>query len=192
MSCEYFLFENKRDGKIITGKRLEPGEINVTVFAKNRGFPSLNNNASVTVNVVNKDHSLPVFSPQEVSTVLKKNKDRNDPVYIFSALGQNIIYRIVAGNDRGQFNLNEKTGELRTTKTFNYGMQPSYTITVEAERTPELQGPLPMNFAQLKIIVPDFHAGPLFEKQRYAARILNSVPSGFSVIRVTMIELEHV
>ncbi|XP_063774305.1 protocadherin Fat 4-like isoform X2 [Pseudophryne corroboree] len=190
-SSEYFLLENEREGRIITGSHLEPGEITITVVAKDRGSPSLNNSASVIVNVANvahKDQSSPEFSPQKVSTALKENRDKNEPIYIFSAKDasrDNVIYRIVAGNDQGEFHLDEKTGELWATNNFNYNVQPSYTITVEADRVPDLKDPLPQNFVRLEISESDFHGRPVFEKQQYTVTILNTLPHGSPILKVT-------
>ncbi|XP_077138841.1 protocadherin Fat 4-like isoform X3 [Ranitomeya variabilis] len=188
-SSTYFTFENIRYGKIITAtNRLKPGLVSLSVVAKDRGSPPLANTSSVTVNLVNKMKTLPVFSPNEVSTVLRENKPKEEPVFTFSAkntTGQNVTYRIVSGNDKGEFYLDEKNGKLWTTEKFDEDAQPSYNITVEADTPPDTQGPLSPNMAQLEIIVPDVKEGPVFEKNIYAATITNTVPPGFPVIKVT-------
>ncbi|XP_072266372.1 cadherin EGF LAG seven-pass G-type receptor 2-like [Pyxicephalus adspersus] len=183
-----FLIENMKDGRIITAGKLDPGEITITVFAKDNGFPSLNSSISIIINVVHKPNLFPAFAPNELSTDLKKSENSNYPIYKFSAKnksGKNITYRIVAGNNDGQFYLNENTGELWKTENFNYGAQPTYTITVEADTTPDVQGSLPKNMARLQINLPDLYKGPVFEKKKYYATVLNSLPSGFPVIKVT-------
>ncbi|XP_066451831.1 protocadherin Fat 4-like [Eleutherodactylus coqui] len=189
LSSPYFLVENIRDGKIITAtNHLKPGEVKLSVVAKDKGSPSLSNIASVMVNLVNKTETSPKFSPNEVSTVLKKNKPKEEPVFTFSAqnaVGKNVTYRIVAGNDKGQFYLDEKTGKLWTTDKFNGDVQQSYNITVEAITPPDTQGPLSPNMAQLQITVPEFKEGPVFEQEIYIATIVNTVPRGFHVIKVT-------
>ncbi|KAM3930878.1 protocadherin Fat 4-like [Leptodactylus fuscus] len=189
LSSPYFLFEDERAGKIITAtNRLKPGKISLQVVAKDRGSPSLNDTTSVIINLVNRNKTLPVFSPNELSTVLRKNKPKEEPAFTFSAnaaTGKNVIYRIVAGNDEGHFYLDKKTGELWTTENFYGKEQPSYNITVEAEATPDTQGPLPPNMAKLHIIVPDIKEGPVFEKETYDSTIVNTVPPGFPVIKVT-------
>ncbi|XP_073528422.1 protocadherin Fat 4-like isoform X10 [Phyllobates terribilis] len=188
-SSTYFMFENLKYGKIITAtNHLKPGLVNLSVVAQDRGSPPLRNMSSVMVNLVNKKKTLPVFSPNEVSTVLRENKPKDEPVYTFSAknaTGQNVTYRIVAGNDNGQFYLDEKSGKLWRTEKFYENVQPSYNITVEADTPPDTQGPLPPNMAQLQIIVPDIKEGPVFEKNIYTATIMNTVPPGFPVIKVT-------
>ncbi|KAM5165237.1 protocadherin Fat 4-like [Mantella aurantiaca] len=188
MQYKWFLIENVRDGRIITAGKLELGEIIITVFAKDKGSPSLNSNSSVILNVVHKADVFPIFNPNELSTDLRKNENNRIPIYTFSAKdisGNNITYRIIAGNEDGQFYLDENTGELQTTEKFNYDAQPSYSIIVEAYTTPELQGPLPKNMARLQINLPDIDMGPEFEKQKYYATILNSLPPGFPIIKVT-------
>ncbi|XP_069624991.1 protocadherin Fat 4-like isoform X2 [Ranitomeya imitator] len=188
-SSTYFTFENVRYGKIITAtNHLKPGLVSLSVVAKDRGSPPLANTSSVTVNLVNKMKTLPVFSPNEVSTVLRENKPKEEPVFTFSAknaTGQNVTYRIVSGNDKGEFYLDEKNGNLWTTEKFDEDAQPSYNITVEADTPPDTQGPLSPNMAQLEIIVPDVKEGPVFEKNIYAATITNTVPPRFPVIKVT-------
>ncbi|XP_077341219.1 cadherin-7-like [Lithobates pipiens] len=85
----------------------------------------------------------------------------------------------------GQFYLDENTGELWATKKFNYDDQPFYTITVDADVPPGLQDPLLKNIARLQINLPDFHKGPIFEKQKYNATVFNTLPRGFPIIKVT-------
>ncbi|XP_073421125.1 protocadherin Fat 4-like isoform X5 [Dendrobates tinctorius] len=188
-SSNYFVFENIRYGKIITAtNQLKPGLVTLSVVAKDRGSPPLTNMSSVIVNLVNKKKTLPVFSPNEVSTVLRENEPKDEPVYTFSvknATGQDVTYRIVSGNDGGQFYLDEKNGNLWTTEKFDEDVQPSYNIIVEADTPPDAQGPLSPNMVQLQIIVPDVNEGPVFEKNIYAATIMNTVPPGFPVIKVT-------
>ncbi|XP_075451052.1 cadherin-23-like [Ascaphus truei] len=191
MSTKYFLIENVRDGKIITVENhLKPTEMNLTVLAKDRGFPSLNSTALVVVNVLNKPQSsVPEFIPNEISTSIKENSGGKRLVYTFAAKdarGKNINYRIVDGNKLDHFILDAKTGQLWTTDNLNYEMQPTYTIIVEANETPDtrLLGQLPKNMARLKIHVQDVNEAPVFDKQLYVARILNSVPYKFPVIRV--------
>ncbi|KAM4040255.1 protocadherin Fat 4-like [Anomaloglossus baeobatrachus] len=184
-----FLFENMRNGKIITAtNHLKVGEVSLTVVAKDRGSPSLSNMTSVIVNLVNKKKTLPVFSPNEVSTVLSENKPKEEPVFTFAAknaTGQNVTYRIVTGNDRGQFYLDEKDGKLWRTEKFYEDAQPFYNITVEADTPPDTQGPLSPNMAQLQITVRDIKEGPVFEQDTYFATILNTEPPGSPVIKVT-------
>ncbi|XP_056419607.1 protocadherin Fat 4-like [Hyla sarda] len=188
MSPTSFLFENVRDGKIITAtNHLEPGKVNLSVIARDRGSPSLSVMASVIVNLVNLKKPSPAFSPNEVSTVLRNNKPEDEPVFTFSAkntTGQNVMYRIVAGNDKGHFYLDEKTGKLWTTKEFNKDVQSFYNLTVEVDTQPNTQGPLPPNRAQLQITVQNAKEGPVFEKEIYVSTIANTVPPGYPVIKV--------
>ncbi|PIO32992.1 hypothetical protein AB205_0062970, partial [Aquarana catesbeiana] len=103
-----FMIENVKDGRIITAGKLDPGEINITVFVKDKGSPSLNSSASVILNVIQKDDPYPTFSPNELSTDLKKNEISSSPIYTVSAKntsGHNITYRIVDGNEGGEYGL---------------------------------------------------------------------------------------
>ncbi|XP_044145454.1 protocadherin Fat 4-like isoform X1 [Bufo gargarizans] len=188
LSSTFFLFENQSDGKIITATNLlQPGKVNLTVVARDRGVPPLSSMATVIVNLVYKKKDLPEFSTNEVSTTLREDKPEDEPVFIFSAKnaeGKGVTYRIVAGNEGGQFYLNEKTGELWTTEKFSDD-QPSYNVTVEAVTPPDTKGPLPPNMLELQIVVPEFKEGPVFEKESYSTTIINTLPSGFPVIKVT-------
>ncbi|XP_069811225.1 protocadherin Fat 4-like isoform X2 [Dendropsophus ebraccatus] len=187
LSSTDFMFENIRNGKIITAtNHLEPGKVTLSAIAKDRGSPSLSSMASVIVNVVNNKTSS-AFSPNEVSTVLREDQLKDEPIFTFSAenaKGKNLTYRIVAGNDKGQFYLDEKTGKLWTTENFDKDVQPSYTITVEVDTQPNIQGPLPPNMAQLKITVLNFKEGPVFDKETYTSTIINTVTPGRPVIKV--------
>lgn len=64
------MIENVKDGRIITAGKLNPGEINITVFVKDKGSPSLNSSASVILNVIQKDDPYPTFNPNELRWVL--------------------------------------------------------------------------------------------------------------------------
>ncbi|XP_071996671.1 protocadherin Fat 4-like isoform X3 [Engystomops pustulosus] len=188
-SSSFFIFKNITDGRLITAtNHLKPGKFTLTVIAKDRGSPSLSDMASVIVDLLNSNKKLPEFSPNELSTVLKENNPKEEPVYTFSAKkpsGKDVTYRIVAGNEGGQFYLDEKTGKLWTTEKFKVDGKPSYDITVEADTPPETQGPLPPNMAELHITVPNFQEGPMFKEKLYTTTIVNNLPPGFPVIKVT-------
>ncbi|XP_028927738.1 protocadherin Fat 4-like isoform X2 [Ornithorhynchus anatinus] len=189
-----FLIDNPNEGRILViGNLSVSGEILLTVMAKDRGSPPLNETAVITLNVIDNRPFVPQFDQNEMSTNVKENTGVGYLVHTFvvaGTSGKQIDYKIVAGNELGHFNLDGKSGQLKTTVNLDYEETPKYSIVVEAtERiflTSEDQqsGLFDKNVAQLKVCVEDVNEAPSFLNKYYSARVPSSVFYRFPVIQV--------
>lgn len=63
----FFLIEDMNKGKIITtGNLSQSGEVHLTVMAKDKGFPSLNDTAMITLHVFDNRPFVPRFNKSEI------------------------------------------------------------------------------------------------------------------------------
>ncbi|MGH0137237.1 UNVERIFIED_CONTAM: hypothetical protein FKN15_063067, partial [Acipenser sinensis] len=187
---KYFLIENPLKGRIIMIQKLpNPGDYSFSVQARDRGEPSLNSTAIVNVQVVDDRPGLPDFNKTDISTHVKENTGVNHVVYTFAVLdtsGTPVTYTILNGNELGHFLLHASTGELMTTINLDYEKLSKYIITVEANEagSSSRKGTAPKNIARLTILVEDVNEEPTFIKKSYSAKVFNTVPYRFQVIRV--------
>ncbi|XP_075606136.1 protocadherin Fat 4 [Balearica regulorum gibbericeps] len=190
----FFLIEDTSEGKIITtGSLSRSGEIRLTVMAKDKGSPSLNDTAMITLNVFDNRPFVPQFNESEISISVLENTGVDFSIYTFTVvetLGKQIDYTVVSGNEKGHFRLDPKSGELRTAINLNYEEVSQYVILVEANENlssaTEVQrsGLFAQNVAMLRISVQDVNEEPVFLNNTYSARILSSVPYKYPVIMV--------
>ncbi|XP_064002162.1 cadherin EGF LAG seven-pass G-type receptor 1-like [Pogoniulus pusillus] len=190
----FFLIEDMSEGKIITtGNLSEFREIHLTVMAKDKGLPSLNATAMITLNVFDNRPFVPRFNECEISISVLENTGVDYLIYVFTvagALGKSLSYTIVSGNEKGHFRLDQKSGQLRTATNLNYEDVSQYVIFIEANedlssaadiRRSDLFAP---NVVMLTISVQDVNEEPVFLNSAYSARIPNSVPYKYPVITV--------
>ncbi|XP_010573137.1 PREDICTED: protocadherin Fat 4-like [Haliaeetus leucocephalus] len=190
----FFLIEDTSEGKIITtGNLSRSGEIHLTVMAKDKGSPSLNDTAMITLNVFDNRPFVPRFDETEISISVLENTGVDYFIYAFTVvetLGKRIDYTVVSGNEKGHFRLDPKSGQLRTAINLNYEEVSQYVILIEANENlspaAEVQrsGLFAQNVAMLMISVQDVNEEPAFLNNAYSARIPNSVPYKYPVITV--------
>ncbi|CAM5145461.1 unnamed protein product [Natator depressus] len=191
---QFFLIEDINEGKIITiGNLSKPGEMPLRIIAKDRGSPPLNSTALIMLNVLDNRPFVPQFNQTDISTTVMEDTGAAHLVYTFAvteALGRQIDYKIVSGNERAHFILDTKSGQLKTAINLNYEEISQYTITVEANESPssvtrvQYSGLFSQNVARLTILVQDVNEKPAFLNSSYSVRILNSVPYKFPVVKV--------
>ncbi|EMP31757.1 Protocadherin Fat 4 [Chelonia mydas] len=106
----FFLTEDINEGKIITiGNLSKPGEMPLRIIAKDRGSPPLNSTALIMLNVLDNRPFVPQFNQTDISTTVMEDTGAAHLVYTFAvteALGRQIDYKIVSGNERGLFSQN--------------------------------------------------------------------------------------
>ncbi|PKU40343.1 protocadherin fat 4-like [Limosa lapponica baueri] len=190
----FFLIEDVSEGKIITtGNLITSGEIHLTVMAKDKGFPSLNDTAMITLNVFDNRPFVPQFNESKISTSVWENTGVDYLIYTFTVvetLGKPINYTVVSGNEKGHFRLDPKSGELRTAINLNYEEVSQYVILIQANENllsaakVQRSGLFAQNVAMLTILVQDVNEEPVFLNNVYSARIPNSVPYKYPVITV--------
>ncbi|KAM6367546.1 protocadherin Fat 4-like [Alca torda] len=190
----FFLIEDMSEGKITTtGNLPSSGEIHLTVMAKDKGFPSLNDTAVITLNVFDNRPFVPRFNESIISISVSENTGVDYLIYAFTVvetLGKPIDYTVVSGNEKGHFRLDPKSGQLRTAINLNYEEVSQYVILIQANENllpaTEVQnsGLFAQNVVMLTISVQDVNEEPAFLDNTYSARIPNSVPYKYPVITV--------
>ncbi|XP_035408751.1 protocadherin Fat 4-like [Cygnus atratus] len=189
----FFLIEDRSKGKIITTGNLPSSEeIRLTVMAEDKGSPSLNSTAVITLNVFDNRPFVPQFNESQISISVLENTGVDHLIYTFvvaETLGKPIIYTVVSGNEKGHFRLDPESGELKTGINLNYEETSQYVIVIEANvnvSTAAVQssGLFAPNVAMLTISVQDVNEEPAFLQSVYSARVPNSVPYKYPVITV--------
>ncbi|OXB51161.1 hypothetical protein ASZ78_001753, partial [Callipepla squamata] len=103
----FFLIEDESEGKIITTGNLSTlEEIHLTVMAKDKGYPSLNGTAVITLNVSDNRPFIPQFTESEISISVLENTGVDHSIYTFAVAetsGKSIVYTIVSGNEKGEY-----------------------------------------------------------------------------------------
>ncbi|XP_010077814.1 PREDICTED: protocadherin Fat 4-like, partial [Pterocles gutturalis] len=193
-SSPFFLIEDLSEGKIITtGNLPRSGEIHLTVMARDKGSPSLNDTAVIALNVFDNRPFVPRFNRSEISVSVLENTGVDYLIYTFTVVetsGKLIDYTVVSGNEKGHFRLDPRSGQLRTAINLNYEEISQYVILIEANENissdPGVQqsGVFSQNVAMLTISVQDVNEEPVFLNNAYSARIPNSVPYKYPVITV--------
>lgn len=106
------------------------------VYASDKGNPSLNNSVSVSVEVIDVNDNVPIFSyPKKgnnsitttitslpITTISAKDKD--------VGLNGRLSYFISSGNDANMFYLNPQSGDLTLNKNFQFTKDTSVSIRV--------------------------------------------------------------
>ncbi|XP_065538695.1 protocadherin-23-like [Lathamus discolor] len=190
----FFLIEDMSEGKIITtGSLPRSGEMHLTVMARDKGSPSLNATAVITLEVFDNSPFVPQFNRSEISVSVLENTGVDYLIYDFTAIetsGKQIDYTIASGNEKGHFTLDPKSGQLRTAVNLNYEEVSEYVLLVEAnENLPsatqvQYASLFAENVAMLRVSVQDVNEEPVFLSDAYSARIPNSVPYKYPVITV--------
>lgn len=190
----FFLIEDMREGKITTtGSLPRSGEMSLTVMARDKGSPSLNATAVITLDVFDNSPFVPQFNSSEISISVLENTGVDYLIYDFSVIetsGKPVDYTIASGNEKGHFRLDSESGQLRTAVNLDYEEVSEYVILVEANENlasaTEVQyaSLFAENVAMLRVSVQDVNEEPVFLSDAYSARIPNSVPYKYPVITV--------
>nr|XP_015218207.1 PREDICTED: cadherin EGF LAG seven-pass G-type receptor 1-like [Lepisosteus oculatus] len=185
---KYFIIEDMLKGTIMTIRSLpHPGIYELSVEARDRGYPARNSSARVTVAVIDNSPFQPHFNQSEISVDVEENTGTEFLVYTFSVLdtpNAHVSYTIRSGNELDHFQLNPNTGALYTSVNLDFENFSKYFITVEAI------GPLShavrdgKNIARLTILVKDVNEVPKFSQESYSASIFNIAPYKSPVVQV--------
>ncbi|XP_042680487.1 protocadherin Fat 4-like isoform X1 [Centrocercus urophasianus] len=190
----FFLIEDESEGKIITtGNLSRVEEIRLTVMAKDKGSPSLNGTAVITLNVTDNRPFVPQFIENKISISVVENTGVDHSIYTFAVAetsGKSIVYTIVSGNEEGHFRLDPRSGQLKTAINLNYEEVSQHVILVEANEDVssaaqvQSSGLFAQNVVMLTIAVQDVNEKPEFLNSMYSALIPSSVPYKYPVITV--------
>ncbi|XP_075400907.1 protocadherin-23 [Tenrec ecaudatus] len=110
----------------------------LVVLASDHGYPPLSSTAIISIEVLDVNDNPPKFTHAEYDVHIKESTPIGSHISVVSAddcdLGSNaeIIYHIISGNERGNFQLEEKTGILYLIKPLDYEETIKFTLTVQA------------------------------------------------------------
>nr|XP_051675918.1 protocadherin-23 isoform X1 [Oryctolagus cuniculus] len=110
----------------------------LVILASDRGCPALSATAVVSVEVLDVNDNPPEFSSLKYHAHVKESTPLGSHLTVVSAddadVGShaNIVYRIISGNEKGHFRLEDETGVLYLMKPLDYEETIRFTLTVQA------------------------------------------------------------
>ncbi|KAF3694240.1 Protocadherin Fat 2 FAT tumor suppressor -like protein 2 Precursor [Channa argus] len=171
-----------------------PPTFELKVKATDRGLPRhLYSVATVTVDVVSLDDYQPVFLKSEYTAQLPESFAVGAEVLSVSALTRDgggpdpVMYRIVSGNEDGQFQLDSQTGLLTLIAPLDFEVFREYYLSVEGSRgKPSLS-----DITTVIINVTDVNDNaPVFKQGDYRAEVSEDLVPGSLVMKVTATDLD--
>ncbi|KAF5923426.1 hypothetical protein HPG69_006596 [Diceros bicornis minor] len=110
----------------------------LVILASDHGCPPLSSTAIVSIDVLDVNDNPPKFNSLKYHAHVKESTPLGSHITVVSAndhdVGSHaeIIYRIISGNEKGHFHLEEKTGVLYLIKPLDYEETIKFTLTVQA------------------------------------------------------------
>ncbi|CAB1445688.1 unnamed protein product [Pleuronectes platessa] len=113
-----------------------------------------------------------------------------------AAVNQTIFYSIVAGNEQGHFQVNNRTGVISTAKPLDYENVTSYVLRVQADSMvvvmSNLRVPSKTNTAKVFIEVLDENDHPpLFSRKLYIGGVTEDTKIFSSVLKIVVRKHHH-
>uniref|UniRef100_A0A668T3B7 Protocadherin-15 n=1 Tax=Oreochromis aureus TaxID=47969 RepID=A0A668T3B7_OREAU len=181
-------------GRIITKVNLneEPSvTFNLFVIAYDNGEPVKSNSTLVEITVLQPSR-IPIFTQEEYTfpPVSELAPIGTSVGIIFAAaINQTIFYSIVAGNERGHFQVNNRTGVISTAKPLDYENVTSYVLRVQADSMvvvmSNLRVPSKTNTAKVFIEVRDENDHPpVFSRKLYIGGVAEDTKIFSSVLKI--------
>uniref|UniRef100_A0A3P8PZ32 Cadherin domain-containing protein n=1 Tax=Astatotilapia calliptera TaxID=8154 RepID=A0A3P8PZ32_ASTCA len=181
-------------GRIITKVNLneEPSvTFNLFVIAYDNGEPVKSNSTLVEITVLQPSR-IPIFTQEEytfppVSELAPIGTSVG--IILAAAINQTIFYSIVAGNERGHFQVNNRTGVISTAKPLDYENVTSYVLRVQADSMvvvmSNLRVPSKTNTAKVFIEVLDENDHPpVFSRKLYIGGVAEDTKIFSSVLKI--------
>ncbi|XP_076149286.1 protocadherin-23 [Alosa pseudoharengus] len=166
----------------------------LTVTVSDRGVPSLNSSATVSVTVLDVNDHAPAFGSSEYHAQVRENSPPGTFLVQVAALdpdqGLNgmVKYDIVSGNSKGHLRLDSLTGVLEVNHTLDYEEESKYTLTIQASDG-EVQGNRRVSFAVIFISVQDENDNsPYFTHPTVNCSVLENQPAFTPVCMVHAID----
>ncbi|XP_045146467.1 protocadherin-16 [Echinops telfairi] len=167
--------------------REEQEEINLTVYARDRGSPPLLTHVTVRVTVEDENDHAPTFGSAHLSLEVPEGQDpqtlttlrASDPDV--GANGQ-LQYRILDGDPTGAFVLNVASGEFGTRRPLDRELEPAYQLKIEAR-----DGGQPVLSATLLVTVTVLDANdhaPVFPVPAYSVEVPEDAPAGTLLLQL--------
>ncbi|EPQ20282.1 Protocadherin-16 [Myotis brandtii] len=167
--------------------REEQEEINLTVYARDRGSPPLLTHVTVRVAVEDENDHAPTFGSAHLSLEVPEGQDpqtlttlrASDPDV--GANGQ-LQYRILDGDPSGAFVLDLASGEFGTMRPLDREVEPAFQLRIEAR-----DGGQPALSATLLVTVTVLDANdhaPAFPVPAYSVEVPEDAPAGTLLLQL--------
>ncbi|KAI8521410.1 hypothetical protein Bbelb_011640 [Branchiostoma belcheri] len=199
----YFTLDDPNQGIITTRQEFNFNDsvkmFELQVTAYDGGEPRESASTTVTVTVVNTAFNQPIFTEQQIVVSPLENQPAGTTVVTLSAThytdptGDITYYCIRSGNELGNFALNNKTGELYTTRELDREDTAEYLLTVEAILVNGTGGcdsrrrkrAIPANQIVITVEVGDRNDNPpVFSQSSYVKGIPDDAPIGYTVMQL--------
>ncbi|MBN3295475.1 PCD23 protein, partial [Amia calva] len=184
-------------GTLSTGATIDREEVDswvLTVMATDQAAdPQKRRHASLTtrIAVLDRNDNAPSFVSASVAQAVEDARPGSLVHHVIARdrdLGQNgrVAYRILSGNEKGVFALEETTGLLSLASTLDYKVDGFFSLVIQARDG----GTPPLSSSQtLRVTVVDVNdEAPVFQQSVYRAAVPENQPPGTLVVRVAAID----
>jgi protocadherin Fat 1/2/3 len=167
----------------------------VLVQAVDGGQPPNMAVVNVSVNVLDEADSAPAFAKSRYSFTVEENRAAGSPVGTVFAKAQDIVvrqnvsYTLQGGGDVTQFNIDEKSGLITTTTSFDREARATYQLVVQATT----DGPNPLSSTVIvDVSVSDLNDNtPVFVSQpQVRPSVAETQPAGFVAFSVSAVDAD--
>uniref|UniRef100_A0A4W6CPD4 Protocadherin-related 15a n=1 Tax=Lates calcarifer TaxID=8187 RepID=A0A4W6CPD4_LATCA len=184
----------EESGRVITKVNLneEPSvTFKLFVIAYDNGEPVKSNSTLVEITVLQPSR-IPIFTQEEYKfPPVSELAPIGTPVgtILAAAINQTIFYSIVAGNELGHFQVNNRTGVISSAKPLDYENVTSYVLRVQADSMlvvmSNLRVPSKTNTAKVFIEVQDENDHPpIFSRKLYIGGVTEDTKIFSSVLKI--------
>uniref|UniRef100_A0A3Q3EAM9 Protocadherin-15 n=1 Tax=Labrus bergylta TaxID=56723 RepID=A0A3Q3EAM9_9LABR len=181
-------------GRVVTKVNLneEPSvTFKLFVIAYDDGEPVKTNSTLVEITVLQPSR-IPIFTQEEYRFALVSELAPSGTAVgtiLAAAINQTIFYSIVAGNELGHFEVNNRTGVISTAKPLDYENVTSYVLRVQADSMvvvmSNLRVPSKTNTAKVYIEVEDENDHPpVFSRKLYIGGVTEDTKIFSSVLKI--------
>uniref|UniRef100_A0A8C5DX71 Cadherin domain-containing protein n=1 Tax=Gouania willdenowi TaxID=441366 RepID=A0A8C5DX71_GOUWI len=162
----------------------------LTVRAMDQGVPSLSSTQTLTVEVVDVNDHVPMFTQTVYNASVAENRDPGEPVIRVSATDedseQTSLCSILGDDFTGRFIINSHTGSVSTTQLLDREETRNYSLVIQACD----YGPTPLSSSTLLLVaLLDVNDNtPSFTQKNYHASISEGLPPGVDVLKVSAVD----
>ncbi|XP_029020737.1 protocadherin Fat 4 isoform X2 [Betta splendens] len=160
----------------------------IDITASDKGNPPLSAPASVRIAVTEENHHTPEFSQSQISATVPESLAVGTAIRTLSARDKDkdtnglITYNINAGNDKGLFALNSKTGVLSLARPLDYEEKQQHELKVSATDGGWISK---TGSVSVTVHVTDVNDNPpVFDPEEYFPVVQENVPSGTTVVKL--------
>uniref|UniRef100_A0A3P8ZQH4 Cadherin domain-containing protein n=1 Tax=Esox lucius TaxID=8010 RepID=A0A3P8ZQH4_ESOLU len=190
----------EESGRVITKVNLneQPSiTFKLVVIAFDNGEPVKDNRTLVEITVLQPSR-IPIFTEEEYRFApVSELAPVGRPVgsILAAAINQTIFYSIVGGNERGDFQVNNRTGVISTAKPLDYETVTSYVLRVQADSmivvVAQLRVPSKTNTAKVFIEVKDENDHPpVFTRTLYIGGVAEDAKTFSSVLKIVATDVD--